>query len=31
MRDAAVAMGHAPGEHMPPYAFVDYDQIDSGL
>jgi all-trans-retinol 13,14-reductase len=31
MRDAAVAMGHAPGEHMPPYAFVDYGQIDSGL
>jgi len=31
MREAAAAMGGTPGERMPPYVFVDYRQIDSGL
>ena len=31
MREAAAAIGGPPGERMPPYVFVDYSQIDSGL
>jgi all-trans-retinol 13,14-reductase len=31
MRAAAAVMGGPPGERMPPYVFVDYSQIDSGL
>ena len=31
MREAAATMGGPPGERMPPYIFVDYRQIDSGL
>ena len=31
MREAAAIMGEPPGARMPPYVFVDYGQIDSGL
>jgi phytoene dehydrogenase-like protein len=31
MREAAAVIGEPPGGRMPPYVFVDYRQIDSGL
>jgi phytoene dehydrogenase-like protein len=31
MREAATAMAGSPGKRIPPYVFVDYSQIDSGL
>lgn len=31
MRESAAVMGEQPGSRMPPYVFVDYGQIDSGL
>lgn len=31
LREAGAILGAAPGERLPPYAFVDYAQIDSGL
>ena len=31
LRDAAAILGAAPGARVPPYVFVDYGQIDSGL
>ena len=30
-REAAAIIGEEPGKRMPPYVFVDYRQIDSGL
>ena len=31
MIEASFVMGREPGDRMPPYVFVDYRQIDSGL
>jgi phytoene dehydrogenase-like protein len=31
MRDAGAILGEETGEHLPPYSFVDYHRIDSGL
>lgn len=31
LREAGAILGAAPGERLPPYVFVDYGQIDSGL
>jgi all-trans-retinol 13,14-reductase len=31
MREAAAVIGGPPGEQVPPYVFVDFGQIDSGL
>ncbi len=31
MREGSAVMGREPGQQLPPYVFVDYGQVDSGL